>query len=310
MTKKKTILILGAAGLLGSIISQKLSKSYDIIGFSHKKNQNKNIIKSDYNIFSSKEDSFLKKADIIINCIGENSDEAKMKKINMNILKKIAVKINQYKKKKTFIHISTCGVYGSLADSLINEETIPKPKTKYSQTKYEGEEILKHVLKKYTKLIILRPSQVIGITMKNTSLKKLYNFINKKLFFFVNNKSAIFSYIFADDLIIVINKLIKLKKHQNITYNVSNKITYERLVKIIQNSLNQKFYYPTINPLFIKLIIYIFNNILKIKIPITSKTLHSLMAETTFKSVKIKKDLKITKFININSKNLRTLINE
>ena len=58
MTKKKTILILGAAGLLGSIISQKLSKSYDIIGFSHKKNQNKTIIKSNYNNFTSKEDSF------------------------------------------------------------------------------------------------------------------------------------------------------------------------------------------------------------------------------------------------------------
>ena len=100
MTKKKTILILGAAGLLGNIISQKLSKSYEIIGFSHKKNQNKNIIKSNYDIFSSKEDSFLKKADIIINCIGENSDEVKMKKINMDVLKKIAIKINKLKKKR------------------------------------------------------------------------------------------------------------------------------------------------------------------------------------------------------------------
>tara|TARA_B100000787_G_scaffold132582_1_gene101427 strand:+ start:16 stop:948 length:933 start_codon:yes stop_codon:yes gene_type:complete len=310
MTKKKTILILGAAGLLGNIISRKLSKSYEIIGFSHKKNQNKNIIKSDYDIFSSKEDSFLKKADIIINCIGENSDEAKMKKINMNILKKVAIKINHYKKKKIFIHISTCGVYGNLANSLIDEETTPKPETKYSRTKHEGEEILKSVLKKYTKLIILRPSQVIGTTMKNTSLKKLYNFIKRKLFFFVNNKSAVFSYIFADDLIIVIDRLIKLKKHQNIIYNISNKITYEKLVKIIQNSLKQKFYYPSINPLFIKLIIYVFNDILKIKIPINSKTLHSLMAETTFKSFKIRNDLNVKKFININSKNLRTLINE
>jgi len=310
MTKKKTILILGAAGLLGNIISRKLSKSYEIIGFSHKKNQNKNIIKSDYGNFSSKEDSFLKKADIIINCIGENSDEAKMKKINMNILKKIAIKINKLKKKTTFIHISTCGVYGNLADRLINEETMPRPKTRYSKTKHEGEGILIHELKNSTKLIILRPSQVIGTTMKNTSLKKLYYFIRKKIFFFVNNKNAIFSYIFAEDLIIVIDRLIKIKRHQNIVYNISNKITYEKLVKIIQKALNQKFYYPSINPLFIKLIIYIFSNILKIKIPINSKTLHSLMAETIFKSKKIKNDLNIKKFININSENLRTLINE
>tara|TARA_B100000787_G_scaffold160656_1_gene139849 strand:+ start:22 stop:954 length:933 start_codon:yes stop_codon:yes gene_type:complete len=310
MTKKKTILILGAGGLLGNIITHKLSKSYAIIGFSHKKNQNKTIIKSNYNNFTSKEDSFFKKADIIINCIGENSNEAKMKKINIDILKKIAKKINKLKKKKTFIHISTCGVYGNLTDQLINEETIPKPKTKYSKTKHDGEIILRQELKNSTKLIILRPSQVIGTTMKNTSLKKLHYFIQKKIFFFVNNKSAIFSYIFADDLIIVIDRLIQIKRHQNIIYNISNKITYEKLVKIIQKALNQKFYYPSINPLFIKLIIYFFYNILKVKIPINSKTLYSLMAETTFKSKKIKNDLNIKKFININSVNLKTLINE
>ena len=104
--------------------------------------------------------------------------------------------------------------------------------------------------------------------------------------------------------------MIKIKRHQNIVYNISNKITYEKLVKIIQKALNQKFYYPSIKSLFIKLIIYIFSNILKIKIPINSKTLHSLMAETIFKSKKIKNDLNIKKFININSENLRTLINE
>ena len=60
---------------------------------------------------------------------------------------------------------------------------MPRPKTRYSKTKHEGEGILIHELKNSTKLIILRPSQVIGTTMKNTSLKKLYYFIKKKYFF-------------------------------------------------------------------------------------------------------------------------------
>ena len=104
--------------------------------------------------------------------------------------------------------------------------------------------------------------------------------------------------------------MIKIKKHKNEIYNISNKITYEKLVKIIQKSLNQNFYYPSINPLIIKLIIYIFTRLIKKKIPITNKTLNSLMAKTTFKSKKIKLDLKIDKFININIHNLRYLINE
>ena len=193
MTKKKTILILGAGGLLGNIIYDKLSKLHNIIGFSHKKSKKRNIIKSNYSDFSPRHIFFIQSADIIINCIGENSDENKMKKINITILKKISIQINKIKKKKIFIHISTCGVYGNLIDQLlIDESTKPKPETKYSKTKFNGEEILINQLKNNTKLIILRPSQVIGTTMKNTSLKKLYYFVKKKLFFLLIIKNQFF----------------------------------------------------------------------------------------------------------------------
>ena len=110
MLKKKTILILGSGGLLGNALCERLKETYFLIGFSHKNNKNKNIIKTNYN-FSSKEISIIKRADIIINCIGENNNKNRMNEINVNILKKIALKINCLKKKKTFIHISTCGIY-------------------------------------------------------------------------------------------------------------------------------------------------------------------------------------------------------
>ncbi len=308
MKSTKTILILGAGGLLGNTIHHNLKKSYDIVGLSHNKNKDKKILKSNYHTFSEKENSYFRKADVIINCIGENSNEDKMKKINIDILRKVALKINTFKKKKKFIHISTCGVYGNLSDQLIDEKTIPKPTTKYSVTKFKGELILKKYLENYTQLIILRPSQVMGKNMKNTSLKKLFYFIKKKLFFFVNNKNSVFSYIFSDDLISVIIKLIKSKNIENKIFNISNEITYKELVKIIQRTLNQNFYFPSVSPFIIKSIIYILDRFQIKKIPINNKTLNSLMAKTTFKSNKIKKDLKIKKFTNINIKNLKTLI--
>ena len=191
-------------------------------------------------------------------------------------------------------------MYGTLSDQLIDEKTIPKPTTKYSVTKFKGELILKKYLENYTQLIILRPSQVMGKNMKNTSLKKLFYFIKKKLFFFVNNKNSVFSYIFSDDLISV--------NIENKIFNISNEITYKELVKIIQRTLNQNFYFPSVSPFIIKSIIYILDRFQIKKIPINNKTLNSLMAKTTFKSNKIKKDLKIKKFTNINIKNLKTLI--
>ena len=182
MLKKKTILILGAGGLLGNALFERLKKIYFVTGFSHKNNKKENIIKTNYN-FSSKEILIIKRADVIINCIGESSNENRMNEININILKKIALKINYFKKKKTFIHISTCGIYGSPMNTLVSEKYLPSPKTKYSKTKLEGENVLQNYLSTNVNLIILRPSQIIGLKMRNTSLKKLYSHVKRNFFF-------------------------------------------------------------------------------------------------------------------------------
>jgi nucleoside-diphosphate-sugar epimerase len=309
MHKKKTILILGAGGLLGNALSERLKKTYILTGFSHRNNKNKNIIKTNYN-FSSKEISIIKKAEIIINCIGESSNENRMNEINVNILKKIALKISYLKKKKTFIHISTCGIYGSPMNTLISEKYRPSPKTKYSKSKFEGEVVLQNYLSTDIKLIILRPSQIIGLKMRNTSLKKLYSFIERKIFFFVNNHYSIFSYIMERDLAIVIDSLIKKKFKTRKIYNISNDITYKNLTEIIQKSLKQDRYFFSINPSIIRFMIFIFKNILRIKIPINNVTLNSLITQTRFKSTKVKKDINFYKFSNINLKNIKELIYE
>ena len=308
MLKKKTILLLGAGGLLGNALRERLKNTNHIVGFSHRKNKNKNIIKTNYD-FTSKENLIIKRADIIINCIGESNNENRMNEINVNILKKIALKISRFKKKITFIHISTCGIYGSPMNTFINEEYNPFPKTKYSKTKFEGEIILKNNLKTNINLIILRPSQIIGLKMRNTSLKKLFIFIKRKKFFFVNNHHSIFSYIMERDLAVVISILIKKNFRTRRIYNISNDITYKKLVKVMQKSLNQNNYLYSINPIIVRLMIVIFDKLLKIKIPVNNITLNSLITKTRFSSVKIKKEINFKKFTNINLKNIKELIN-
>ena len=306
MLKKKTILILGAGGLLGNALSQRLKKIYFVTGFSHKNNKNENIIKTNYN-FSSKEILIIKKADVIINCIGESSNKNKMDEINVNILKKIALKIKNLKK-KTFIHISTCGIYGSPMNTLVSEKYLPSPKTKYSKTKLKGENVLQNYLSTNVNLIILRPSQIIGLKMRNTSLKKLHSYVGRNFFFFVNNHYSIFSYIIEKDLAIIIDRLIKKNFKTRKIYNVSNHITYKNLVRIIQKSLKQDSYFFSINPNIIRLMIFIFEKLIRTKIPINIMALNSLITKTRFRSVKIKKDINLYKFSNINLKNIRELI--
>ena len=307
--KRKNILIFGANGILGNIIFKKLLNNYNVIGFSHKSSRNKNIIKTNYRRLSKNHRSIIKNADVMINCIGENSNEKNMSYKNIYVLKLISNEINRYSYKKTFIHLSTCGVYGFTYSDKISEKINPMPNTVYSKTKLNGEKILKQNLNQNIKLIVLRSSQVIGKNMRNISLIKLIYFLNKRLFFFVNNKNSEFSYIFSEDLISSIKLLIKKKNNDSKTYNISNNIKYHKLVKIILKVLNKQITIPNFNPKLIKLLIFLLDK-LKIQSPLNYQSFNSLRSKKIFRSNKIKKDLNIKKFININATNLKELIND
>lgn len=304
------ILILGAGGLLGRIVFNELSKKYKVKGTSHKLNKNKNILKVDYKNKNKKFINLIHKSNIIINCIGESRYEKKMFKTNCDILENITKIIKKKNIKKVFIHISTCGVYGDTAASVVTEKTVPAPKTIYSKTKFYGEKILTDNLSNKRTIIILRCSQIVGPGMRNTSIKKLYYYINKNLFFFIKNKDSVFSYIFSEDIVKCLLKLIHKRNLEDSIYNLSSRSTFENLVKEIIKFIKKNIIIPNIHPFFVKILITFFEDILKINFPINKKQFNSLTIKKIYSSKKIKNYLKIKNFSKIENKNLHKLIYE
>ena len=145
--------------------------------------------------------------------------------------------------------------------------------------------------------------------MKNTSIKKLYFYIRKNLFFFTNNKKSIYSFIFQEDILKCVEKIIYKKNLNDNVFNLSNYIKYGDLVKKILLNLDKKKFIPNISPSFIKPLIRLFE-IFNIKLPLNSNQLNSLMTNQIYVSSKIKKKLIVKSFKNINSKNLNSLVND
>ena len=210
MLKRKKIFIFGARGLLGRIIFSKLSKHHNVYGSSHRKSNNKNIIKLNYFNISKKHLNLINSSDYVINCIGENQLEHKMVDTNYRVLNYISKNLKK-KKIKYFIHISTCGVYGNLKISKVNETLKPLPYTLYSKTKLQGENVLFENLQKKFTVIILRCSQVIGPEMRNTSIRKLNFYIKKNLFFLLIIKS-LFIHLFFRMIYLSVWKELLTKK--------------------------------------------------------------------------------------------------
>ena len=136
-------LVIGSNGLIGGRINhffrKKNIKSY---GISRLKKKNDNIV-SLYNKSNFKKS--LKNIDVLINCVGIDSNKAKFKtkkevyEANSKIplkLYKIAAKNNV----KLFIHISTFHVYK--IKKFINEKSILDRSNIYNKSKILGEELL------------------------------------------------------------------------------------------------------------------------------------------------------------------------
>jgi nucleoside-diphosphate-sugar epimerase len=317
MSYKKKIVILGAGGLIGSRIFEKLiiNTNLQVTGVSHKKNINPQILKWNYRYLSLKILKILANTDIIINCIGENINEASMKFKNKFIIEVLLKILNKLKKKKLLIHISTCAVYGPLKKISLTENTKPQPYNLYSKTKLDGENILKENLKEQTKLIIIRSSQVIGPGFNNLPIRKLNYLIKKKIFFFISNHDAKFSYIFFQDLLLVIIKLLNKKKLNNNIYNVSNYISFKELVEENKKYLKINKKFPSINYKIARIIFLIVNFLFKLPNFLYGKTIflnyntfNSLTTKKIYNSQKILKFLRISNFTRLNKKNLKLLL--
>ena len=148
------ILIIGARGLLGSFLYDKLNKKYSVFGSSRKKI--KNYYKLDLNNRSNIK-KFFKTGyfDVIINTSGLidvnkcNKNLTLAKKFNTQSIKKLSKVLNEINQKPHLIHISTDQIYNSKDPTKSNKENDVKITNNYSKSKYLGE-LSTHIYKKKT----------------------------------------------------------------------------------------------------------------------------------------------------------------
>ena len=200
---EKKIIITGATGFLGSHILESLGNNYDddiIQGTSriNQFNDNKIIYA---NLIESESINIIKNCEILINAAYDNSNYSNNYLITKNI-----IAATKYKKIKTIIHISTavvCGIKKSLA---VNEKSINNPDNLYQSTKLSIEQQLMDNLDVSIKLVILRPTMIIGKNSNN--LDFILNNYNTNTFSYFFLKERHTNFISINNIIDVIFEII------------------------------------------------------------------------------------------------------
>lgn len=180
---KKTILLVGSEGYIGSMLTDDLTKKYNVIGidaliYKGQKKVNKNpqfiFKKKNLNSFQNKDLlKILSKVDHIIYLAGLVGDpitkKYKAKGIynNETVILNFIKKCKKYFKGDKFIFISTCSNYGLRKNNnFANEKSKLKPLSSYAKSKVKLEKFLLNLKKIDFNPVILRFATAFGYSKR------------------------------------------------------------------------------------------------------------------------------------------------
>ncbi len=154
--EKKTLMITGASGFIGSNFIKKYGKEYNIIPVCLINNKPEDL---DY----TGVDTILHLAALVHQMKG--APEEKYYEVNTELTRRLATTAKE-KGVKHFVFYSTVAVWGTHGyfdhDKVITLDTPLNPITPYAKSKYEAENILNELTTENFKISILRPPMVYG----------------------------------------------------------------------------------------------------------------------------------------------------
>lgn len=232
--KKKTLMITGASGFIGSNFIKKYENEYNIVSVCLIKNKPEDL---DY----TGVDAILHLAALVHQMKG--APEEKYFEINTELTRRLAI-IAKEKGVKHFVFYSTVKVYGfdgelTNHDFLLTENSPCNPNDPYGASKYEAEKILNSLQDEKFKVAMVRPPMVYGDGVKGNmlSLMKLINVLPIIPFNYDNNKRSVIS---IENLLYMTHLIIKNKADGVYLGTEGSPVSIKEIAESIEKGLGKK----------------------------------------------------------------------
>ena len=233
---KKTIMVTGASGFIGTNFISKYKDIFNIIPICLIENKPEELNYKGV-------DCILHLAALVHQMNG--APDEKYFEINTELTRRLAIKARE-EGVKHFVFYSSVKVYGydgNLTDSNfilgINSEC--HPTDPYGKSKYEAEKILNSLKDENFKVSIIRPPMVYGSGVKGNMLNliKLVEKVSILPFNYDEFKRSIVS---IDNLLFITSEIIEYQKEGIVIPQDDKTLSIKEIVEGIGNSLNKKIY--------------------------------------------------------------------
>jgi len=198
--------VTGATGFIGKLLVKRHLENGDTVRILTRKSKitgMKSIQVFTANLLSCTPETlipFVDNLDVLYHCAGELSDKNRMYDLHVTGTEKLI----QAAKNRVgrWVQLSSVGVYGEFREGVVTEDTPNNPQGLYEQTKAASDDLVQQAgEEKAFETVILRSSNVFGLSMKNQSLFDLINNIYKKMFFFIGKNDANINYVHVDNVV-------------------------------------------------------------------------------------------------------------
>jgi nucleoside-diphosphate-sugar epimerase len=176
--------------------------------------------------------------DVLYHCAGQLKDIRAMRSLHVEATRKLAEAASRHV--SHWVQLSSVGVYGSVAEGTVTEDSKTNPVGQYELTKAESDKIVVDAANQggFT-YSILRPSNVFGAGMSNQSLFGMIAMIDKGFFFYIGKPGASANYIHANNVAEGLIRCGTLFPAKGKTFNLSDHCTMEHFVGIISDALDR-----------------------------------------------------------------------
>ena len=269
-----SIYLTGASGFVGKNLITNFNKDFDI---------KKHIRGSE----------FLIKQNTVIHLAGKAHDLKNISnkdeyyKVNTELTKQIFDSF-LISDSSVFIMLSSVKAVADNVVGILNEDCEPNPKTHYGKSKLLAENyILSKKIPNNKRVYILRACMIHGPNNKG-NLNLLYNLVSKRIPWILGSFQNKRSYCSIDNLLFIINELIKNNTIPSGVYNVADDgyLSTNEIISLISNSNNQKTIIFNLSPFIVKFIAKIGDII---PLPLNSERLKKLTQSYMVSNEKLKK---------------------
>lgn len=232
--------------------------------------------------------SFVQGVDVLYHCAAEITDESKMWKVNYSGTKRLfTAALGSVKR---WVQLSSVGVYGAPEFEIITENCAENPSGSYESSKAAADRLIRSLsVGSAIEVVILRPTNVYGVTMGNQSLFQMISVIDKGLFFYIGKGSFVSHYIHVSD---VVKALLLCGSKANAAgkvYNLSCDESIKDLVNAISSALCKSPPKRKMPEKLINMFVYLFGA--TPNFPLSKGRVKALTSTVRYSSDFIKKDL-------------------